>query len=152
MAIISTSRTQAALAAIANIAGDGLEDSQAAIAATEQVWTHAVGAATAACSAAARQIVFRAPYACTLLDVTASLAVASTVGLPTFDILKNGTTMLSTGLTIDVSELTSVTAATPKVISVTSIAADDEITVTCSTVGTSAVGLKLNFKVRRTAT
>ena len=150
MATISTSELQAALAAATLICGDGVPvDYQAVVVATEREWSYGVASAATACTAAARQIVFRAPYDCTLLDVTASLAVTSSSGIPTFDILKNGVTMLSTGLTIDVGELTSVTAAVPKVVSVTSIAADDEITVTCSIVGTSAVGAKFNFKVRK---
>jgi hypothetical protein len=84
---------------------------------------------------------FRAPRGFTLTEVRASLLTASSSGVVTVDINKNGTTMLSTKLTIDATEKTSETATTPAVISVSSVADDDEITVDIDTEGTGARGL-----------
>lgn len=79
---------------------------------------------------------FRAASPITLTAVRISLLTAQTSGsIFTVDIKKNGTTILSTLLTIDNGEKTSVTAATAAVISVTTIADDDEITVSVSQVG-----------------
>lgn len=85
---------------------------------------------------------FRMPYAFTLLPgaagVRASVFVAQTAGsILTFDINENGTSILSTKLTIDNSEKTSTTAATPAVISDTSLANDAEITIDFDQVGTA---------------
>lgn len=91
----------------------------------------------------------RIPFAGTLVGVRASLGTASSSGVVTVDINKNGTTMLSTKLTIDASEETSVTAATAAVISVSSIAADDEITFDIDTAGTGAKGLKVTLVIER---
>lgn len=86
------------------------------------------------------KITFRMPRAMTLSSVKASLSTAGTGTVTTFDINKNGTTILSTKLTIDATEETSATAATPAVLSSTALAADDEITVDFDTVGTGAKG------------
>lgn len=83
----------------------------------------------------------RAPTAFTLDQVRASLAVVSSSGAPVIDINKNGATILSTKLTIDASEKTSVTAATPAVISDSAIGDDDELTIDIDTAGTGAAGL-----------
>jgi hypothetical protein len=86
------------------------------------------------------KVTFRMPRAMTLTSVKASLNTAGTGSVTTFDINKNGTSILSTKLTIDISEETSATAATPAVLSSTTLAADDEITVDFDTVGTGAKG------------
>jgi hypothetical protein len=93
------------------------------------------------------KIRFRAPHAMTLLAVRASLSIVQSSGsILTVDINKNGTTILSTKLTIDNSEFTSTTAATPAVISVPSIADDDDITVDIDQVGDgTACGLKVTL-------
>jgi hypothetical protein len=54
--------------------------------------------------------------ACIISGVRASLVVASGVGVPQFDINSGGVSILSTKLTVDATETTSVTAATPAVI------------------------------------
>lgn len=76
----------------------------------------------------------------TLTNVYASLKTAGTGTATTFDINKNGTTMLSTKLTIDATETSSRTAATAAVISVSTLSAGDIITVDFDGVGTNAVG------------
>lgn len=85
----------------------------------------------------------RAPFAFTLTAVRASLTTASTSGLPTVNIKESGTTVLSTKLTLDVSEKTSTTAATAAVISDSAIADDAEITFDVDVAGTGAAGLKV---------
>jgi hypothetical protein len=86
---------------------------------------------------------FRSPLAFTLTDVRASLLTAQTSGnIFTVDINESGTSILSTKLTIDNTEKTSVTAATPAVISDTAIANDAEITIDVDQVGSgTAAGL-----------
>lgn len=86
---------------------------------------------------------FRMPFAFTLTGVRANLSTASSSGLPTVDINEGGSTILSTKLTIDANEKTSTTAATPAVISDTSLADDAEITIDVDVAGTGAKGLKV---------
>lgn len=83
----------------------------------------------------------RAPQGFTLDTVRSSLLVNSSSGLVTVDIKKNGTTVLSTALSIDATEFTSVTAATPAVISDDSIGDDDLLTIDITAAGTGAKGL-----------
>lgn len=91
------------------------------------------------------KITFRMPHAMTLTAVRASLTTAQASGsIFTVDINEGGTTILSTKLTIDNTELTSTTAATPAVISDTALADDASITVDIDQIGTSgAAGLKI---------
>lgn len=86
---------------------------------------------------------FRSPLAFTLTDVRASLLTAQTSGnIFTVDINESGVSILSTKITIDNTEKTSVTAATPAVISDTAIADDAEITIDVDQVGSgTAAGL-----------
>lgn len=91
------------------------------------------------------KVTWRAPWAFTLTAVRASVNTASSSGTPTFDINENGTTVLSTKLTIDASEKTSTTAATPAVISDASIADDAELTFDIDTAGTGAKGAKITL-------
>lgn len=91
------------------------------------------------------KVTIRAPRAMTLSGVKASLTTASSSGLPQFDVKKNGTTIFTTKPTIDVSEKTTATAATPSVLSVTAIAADDELTFDIVTAGTGATGAKITL-------
>lgn len=72
-------------------------------------------------------LTIRCPDAFTLEEVRASVKTAG--GVLIFDIKKNGTTILSTPLTIDASEKTSLTAAVPAVISTSAIAQDNELEV-----------------------
>jgi hypothetical protein len=72
----------------------------------------------------------RMGFAMTVTEVRASLLTAgSTSGTTTIDINLNGTSILSTKLTIDAGEKTSTTAATPAVISTSSLTDDAEITI-----------------------
>lgn len=90
---------------------------------------------------------FRMPRARTLSAVRASLTTAQASGsIFTVDINENGTTILSTKLTIDNTEKTSTTAVTPAVISDSALADDSEITIDVDQVGASgATGLKITL-------
>lgn len=83
----------------------------------------------------------RAPHAFTLTSVRASLILESSSGPVEVDINVNGSTILSTKLSIDANEKTSVTAATPAVISGPNVADDDEIKFDIDAAGTGAKGL-----------
>jgi len=91
------------------------------------------------------KLTFRIPYAFTLSEVRASVKTAPTGSVLTVDINKNGTTILSTKITIDAGEKTSVTAATPPVISVPDLADDDEITVDIDGIGSTVAGTGLKL-------
>lgn len=100
---------------------------------------------TTALTSGTGKVTFRMPYAFTLSAVRASLTTAQTSGsIFTVDINEGGTTILSTKLTIDNTEKTSTTAATPAVISDTALADDAEMTVDIDQIGDgTAKGLKI---------
>ena len=89
------------------------------------------------------KLTFRMPYAFTVTSVKASLTTASSSWIPTFDINESWTTILSTKLTIDATELTSTTATTAPVISDSALASDSEITIDIDVAGTGAKGAKI---------
>lgn len=79
---------------------------------------------------------FDMPYDFTVTAVKAALATAQTSGsIVTVDININGSTMLSTKLTVDNTETSSSTAATAAVISSASVSADNRITVDIDQIG-----------------
>lgn len=81
---------------------------------------------------------FRMPFTATVDAVSASVVEAQTAGsLLTFDINENGTTILSTKITIDNTEKTSVTAVTQPVISDATLSYNSEITFDIDQVGTA---------------
>lgn len=94
-----------------------------------------------ALSIAAGVAYLRSPHAFTIDEVRASLLTASSSGDPAIDVNLNGTSIFSTTLTIDATEKTSVTAATPAVLSTTAVASDDELVIDIDTAGTGAKGL-----------
>jgi hypothetical protein len=102
---------------------------------------------TTALTAGTGKVTFRMPYAMTVTAVRASLTTAQTSGaIFTVDINEAGSSILSTKLTIDNTEKTSTTAATPAVISDTALADDAEITVDIDTIGDgTAKGLKVTL-------
>lgn len=93
------------------------------------------------------KMTFRMPHALTVTGIRASLTTAQASGsIFTVDVNEAGTTILSTKLTIDNTERTSTTAATPAVVSDASLADDAEITVDIDQVGSgSAAGLKITL-------
>lgn len=89
------------------------------------------------------KVTFRMPFAFTLTAVRASVTTAPTGSVLTVDINEGGSSILSTKLTIDASEKTSTTAATPAVISDTTLADDAEVTIDIDTVGSTVAGAGL---------
>lgn len=86
------------------------------------------------------KLTFRMPHAMTLTEVRFGLQTPSTAGAPEFDVQEGGVSVFSTTVTVDQDEKTSVTAATPAVISDGALADDAEITVSIETAGTGAIG------------
>jgi hypothetical protein len=103
----------------------------------------AVSDETTAIATGTAKVTFRMPYAMTVTSVRASLTTASSSGDPVIDINESGTTILSTKLSIDSGETTSLTATTPAVISDAVLADDAVITIDIDTAGTGAAGLKV---------
>ncbi len=102
---------------------------------------------TTALTTGTAKITFRMPRAVTLTAVRASLTTAQASGnIFTVDINEAGTSILSTKLTIDNTEKTSTTAATPPVISDTALADDAEMTIDIDQIGNgTATGLKVTL-------
>ena len=91
----------------------------------------------------------RIPTACTVFGIGAYSDTAGTGSVTTIDINENGSTILSTKITIDATEKTSETAATPAVISDNTIAADAILTFDIDGIasGTAGKGLVVWMKV-----
>jgi hypothetical protein len=102
---------------------------------------------TTALTAGTAKVTFRMPHAMTVTEVRASLTTAQASGsIFTVDINEGGSSILSTKLTIDNTETTSTTAATPAVISDTALADDAEITIDIDQIGDgTATGLKITI-------
>lgn len=98
---------------------------------------------TTALTAGVAKFTFRMPYAMTLTALRASVTTAPTGSVLTVDINKSGISILSTKLTIDAGEKTSVTAATPAVISDSALADDSEITIDIDGIGSTVAGAGL---------
>lgn len=89
---------------------------------------------------------FRMPARVWLTEVRGSLVTAQASGTTmAIDVNEAGASIFSTTLTFDNTEKTTVTAATPAVISDPAIADDAEMTVDVDAVGTGGAGLKLTF-------
>lgn len=118
--------------------------------AIDQWLCFAVSDETTAITSGTAKLTFRLP-ACTILEIPrASLNTASTSGAVTVDINDDGSTILSTKLTLDQDEKTSTTAATAAVLSATTVADDSEMTIDIDGAGTGAKGLKIYIHVRWT--
>lgn len=96
-------------------------------------------------------ISFRMPYAMTLSEVRISVNDAPTVSSLIVDVKESGVSIFSTLVSIDASELTSVTAATPAVISDPNLADDALITINTTQIGggNAGKGLKLLLKGKK---
>jgi hypothetical protein len=113
----------------------------------ELTMTVAVSDETTALTTGNAKLTFRAPYAMTLTQIPrSSVSQSSSSGLVTVDINEDGTSILGANkLSIDATEKTSVTAATPTTLADTSIADDAEITIDIDSAGTGARGLKVTL-------
>jgi len=108
---------------------------------------------TTAITTGTAKITFRMPYAFTLTEIPrASATTAPTGSVATFDINEDGASILSTKITIDASEKTSTTAATPAVLSDSALANDAEMTIDFDGVGSTiaGAGIKITLIGRRT--
>lgn len=88
---------------------------------------------------------FDAPYAFTLTYVIGTVLVASSSGLLTFQIRNNSVAILSTAITIDVGETSSLTATTPPVIGVAAINKGDRLTFDITAAGADAKGAQITL-------
>ncbi len=106
---------------------------------------------TSALTTGTAKITFRMPFAGTLLAVRANVKTAPTGAILIVDINEEGTSLLSTKLSIDATEKTSTTAATAAVISDSVLIDDAEMTIDVDQVGSTVagVGLKVGLYVRR---
>lgn len=88
---------------------------------------YGVGDQTTAISAGTNKVRRRAPFAFTITAARASLASAQASGtVVTVDVNQGGNSIFTTVLTIDNSELTSTTAATPSVLNSTYVSVADD--------------------------
>lgn len=119
----------------------------------EPLWFSLSDEATAITTGTSK-LTIRMPFACKLSTTLprASLNTVSSSGIPTVDINKSGATILTNKLTIDATEKTSVTAATPcsLVNTPTTFTDDEEVTFDIDVAGTGAKGLKVILYVERT--
>lgn len=105
---------------------------------------------TADLTVADGKVIFRAPFAFTISSVSASVSAAPVGSAIVVDLAKNGTSVLSTLLTIDANEKTSLSASSPAVLSSAqaSVAADDELSINVDQVGSSTAGSGLKITIR----
>lgn len=105
---------------------------------------------TTAIVAGANKAYWRIPFDAQDLEFRASLLVASSAAGPfTIDVNKNGGTILSTKLTIDDTETTSQTAATPPAYTSQTAVEDDVFTFDVDDEGTGAKGCIVTVTGRR---
>lgn len=118
-----------------------------------EVWGAAASDETSDLTTGTGKVTFRIPYAFTVTGVYAMVNTAPTGAALVVDINEAGTTILSTKITIDVSEFSGGstgyqgTAATAAVISDSSIAADAAISVDIDTIGSTIAGAGLKVYV-----
>lgn len=102
---------------------------------------------TTALTTGTAKITLHMPYAMKLREIFAGLSTPQSSGSTfTVDVNKNGSSILSTKITIDNTEDTSLTAATPPVLSDTELAKGDKVTIDIDQIGNgTAKGLKVYF-------
>ena len=116
----------------------GLQKESLEIAVTDETSDLAIGMA---------MVTFRMPYPFLLVEVRASVSAAPIGAAIVTDLLEGGVSVFSTTLSIDDGEKTSVTAATPAVISDANLADDAEMEIDINQVGstTPGAGLKMTL-------
>lgn len=117
------------------------------------VWAIAYSDETTNITAGTSKASFHAPFDGTIQEIFAGLTTAQASGsIYTVDVNKNGASILSTKLTIDNTELTSLTAATAPVLSSNTVVKGDLISVDVDQIGTAgARGGKIYMRMRRTS-
>lgn len=106
---------------------------------------YAVSDELTALTVGTNKLSFRMPFAMTLTEVRASVITAPTGAAIIVDINEGGSSILSTKLSIDATEETSTTAATPAVISDATLADDAKITIDIDQVGSTIAGVGLKI-------
>lgn len=103
------------------------------------------------------KMTFTFPFNCNVVEIQAAVKTASTSGAITVDVhnidhSSGDVSMLSTKVTIDQSEYSSYTAATPSVINTSydDISPGDRIRIDVDGAGSGAAGLDVIMKVQRT--
>ena len=89
----------------------------------------------------------RLPFQFELTSISANVNTAPVGSTISIQVQEDGTDILSTPITIDVSETTSATAATPPVISDSTLASNSIISIDLDQIGssTAGTGLKINL-------
>jgi hypothetical protein len=95
---------------------------------------------TTAITTGTAKVTFRMPFAMALSTIRASVTTAPTGSTIVIDVNEGGVSILSTKLSIDATEKTSTTAATPHVFSDSVLADDAEITIDFDQVGSTIAG------------
>ena len=90
----------------------------------------------------------RMPFAFEITGVSAFANTAPTGAGLTFDITEAGSTILETLLTIDATEKSSATAATPAVISDSTMASDAIIGFNCDVIGSTLAGAGIKIIIK----
>jgi hypothetical protein len=86
------------------------------------------------------KVTFRMPYKMNCTEVRANVNTAPVGSTIEVDINKNGASILGTVISIDASEKTSTTAATPPFVDTPTLEDDTEITIDIDQVGSSTAG------------
>ncbi len=95
-------------------------------------------------------ISIRMPFAMTLTEIRISLNNAPTISKVIVDVKESGVSILSTLLSIDTEELTSVTASVPAVISDVNLADDALLVISTTQLGSGDVGKGLKIVLKGT--
>lgn len=147
--------TDADLEGILDEIGQSLDGLNIALMLAENanVWAIAYSDETTNITTGAAKASFHAPFDGTIQEIFGGLTAAQPSGsIYTVDVNKNGASILSTKLTIDNTELTSLTAATAPVLSSNTVVKGDLISVDVDQVGTAgAKGGKIYMRMRRTS-
>lgn len=121
----------------------GVHGQTTAAATLTQAIIIAVGDESTALTTGTNKVRFRMPFAFTLSEVRSCVNDAPTGANLVVDINEGGASILSTKLSIDATETTSTTAATPAVISDTALADDAEISIDIDQIGSTVAGAGL---------
>ena len=116
--------------------------------ATKETFAFACSDETTLLTTGLGKVEFQMPYAFTVTEVFATVTtVATGATLLTIDINEAGTSIISTKITLDASEKTSRTAATPPVISDSSLANSAVMTIDIDAVGNTTAGKGLKVYI-----
>lgn len=103
----------------------------------------ALGDETTTITTGTAKLTFTMPFDAVITEVQGSLVTASSSGVPQYDINEGASSILSTKITINVGELTSITAAVPPVISDSAVSKGSLMTCDIDVAGTGAKGPKI---------